>query len=140
MVAPVGKSGPFTCSIYSSIEIEGIPDFSTPSSRIRSTCNRIAPATSVRLCGGMRVAIPTAIPSLPLRSRFGKRAGRTDGSISESSKFGWKSTVFFSISSSMCFDILSRRLSVYRIAAGGSPSMEPKLPWPSTRGYLRENS
>jgi len=25
--------------------------------------------------------------------------------------------------------------SVYRIAAGGSPSIEPKFPWPSTRGY-----
>ena len=126
--------------MYSSIEIEGIPEFSTPSSRIRSTCSRIAPATSVRLCGGIRVAIPTAIPSLPLRSRFGKRAGRTEGSISESSKFGWKSTVFFSISSSICFEILSSRLSVYRIAAGGSPSIEPKFPWPSTRGYLSENS
>ena len=26
------------------------------------------------------------------------------------------------------------RASVYRIAAGGSPSTEPKLPWPSTSG------
>ena len=25
------------------------------------------------------------------------------------------------------------------MAAGGSPSTEPKLPWPSTRGYLSEN-
>ena len=30
--------------------------------------------------------------------------------------------------------------SVYLIAAAGSPSIEPKLPCPSTRGYLREKS
>jgi len=29
--------------------------------------------------------------------------------------------------------ILARRVSVYRIAAGGSPSIEPKLPCPSTK-------
>ena len=36
--------------------------------------------TSPRLCGGMLVAMPTAMPPAPLTSRFGKRAGRTDGS------------------------------------------------------------
>ena len=30
--------------------------------------------------------------------------------------------------------------SVYRMAAGGSPSMEPKLPWPSIKGYRNEKS
>ena len=35
---------------------------------------------SVRLCGGMLVAMPTAMPDEPLTSRFGMRAGRTDGS------------------------------------------------------------
>ena len=132
ILAPVGKSGPFTCCMYSSIEIDGMP--SDPSSRIRSTWRLTAPATSVRLCGGMRVAIPTAIPSLPLSKRFGRREGRTVGSCSESSKLGWKSTVFLLMSSSMCFEIRSSLLSVYRIAAGGSPSIEPKLPCPSMRG------
>ncbi len=37
-------------------------------------------ATSRRLCGGMLVAMPTAMPALPLISRFGKRDGRTVGS------------------------------------------------------------
>ena len=35
---------------------------------------------SPRLCGGMLVAMPTAMPLEPLTSRFGKRAGRTCGS------------------------------------------------------------
>ncbi len=32
------------------------------------------------LCGGIEVAMPTAMPWLPLASRFGKAAGRTIGS------------------------------------------------------------
>ena len=35
---------------------------------------------SVRLCGGMLVAMPTAMPEEPLTSRFGMRVGRTSGS------------------------------------------------------------
>jgi hypothetical protein len=37
------------------------------------------------LCGGMFVAIPTAIPEVPLTSRLGNRAGRTSGSCWDSS-------------------------------------------------------
>ena len=37
-------------------------------------------ATSRMLCGGMLVAMPTAMPAEPLTSRFGKRAGSTVGS------------------------------------------------------------
>ena len=37
-------------------------------------------STSFRLCGGMLVAMPTAIPETPLTSRFGNCAGRTIGS------------------------------------------------------------
>ena len=40
----------------------------------------VASITSRRLCGGMLVAMPTAMPEEPLTSRFGKRAGRTIGS------------------------------------------------------------
>ena len=40
----------------------------------------VASITSRRLCGGMFVAIPTAMPEEPLTSRFGKRAGSTSGS------------------------------------------------------------
>ena len=71
--APVGKSGPLIRSISasssSSWEASGFS---------RHHC---APAaTSRRLCGGMLVAMPTAMPAEPLTSRFGKRAGRTVGS------------------------------------------------------------
>ena len=71
--APVGKSGPLMRSISAS----------SSSSWEASGCSRDhwAPAaTSRRLCGGMLVAMPTAIPAEPLISRFGKRAGRTVGS------------------------------------------------------------
>ena len=37
-------------------------------------------ATSRRLCGGILVAMPTAIPSEPLTSRLGNRLGSTTGS------------------------------------------------------------
>lgn len=40
---------------------------------------------SLRLCGGMLVAMPTAIPAEPLTSRFGNRVGMTVGSSSFSS-------------------------------------------------------
>ena len=40
----------------------------------------IALTTSRRLCGGMFVAMPTAMPDDPLTSRFGMPAGRTVGS------------------------------------------------------------
>ena len=30
-------------------------------------------------------------------------------------------------------------ISVYRMAAGGSPSMDPKLPWPSISGTSMVN-
>ena len=36
---------------------------------------------SLRLCGGMLVAMPTAIPVAPLISRFGIRDGSTTGSV-----------------------------------------------------------
>ena len=44
-----------------------------------------ASIVSRRLCGGMFVAMPTAMPDEPLTSRFGKRAGRTAGSWRDSS-------------------------------------------------------
>ncbi len=41
----------------------------------------VAPITSRKLCGGMLVAIPTAIPNAPFNRRFGAAAGRTVGSF-----------------------------------------------------------
>ena len=52
-----------------------------------------AAATSRRLCGGMSVAMPTAMPVVPLSSTLGRRAGSTDGSSIVPSKFGTQSTV-----------------------------------------------
>ena len=41
--------------------------------------------TSAKLCGGILVAIPTAIPEEPLTKRFGILVGSTTGSYSVSS-------------------------------------------------------
>ena len=71
MMPPVGKSGPGTISISSC-------DGRARGCRsARSRRRSISP----RLCGGMLVAMPTAMPPAPLTSRFGKRAGRTVGSL-----------------------------------------------------------
>ena len=74
MIAAVGKSGPGSTSMRSSIVAPGRPARS-----------RQASMTSPRLCGGMLVAIPTAMPDEPLTSRLGKRAGSTRGSWREPS-------------------------------------------------------
>ena len=47
-----------------------------------------ASTTSPKLCGGIFVAIPTAIPPVPFTNRFGYLAGSTEGCINDSSKFG----------------------------------------------------
>jgi hypothetical protein len=62
------------CSISSGIVIAG-----------RSMSDTQASITSERLCGGMFVAMPTAMPEDPLTSRLGTRVGKTDGSDSDSS-------------------------------------------------------
>ena len=88
----------------------------------------IAAVNSSRLCGGIFVAMPTAIPLAPLRSKFGSRAGNTSGCIRESSKLATIFTVFRSRSERSSEEIVASRASVYLIAAGGSPSTEPKFP------------
>src|SRR5580692_6981110 len=106
MYAPVGKSGPGTIFMISFSGVSGL------SSR------RIAASTiSRKLCGGIFVAMPTAIPLAPLTRRFGMREGRTKGSSRVWSKFGTKSTVSFSRSARMSSLILASRASVYRMAA-----------------------
>ena len=80
--ATVGKSGPFTCSQSSRNVTSG------------SSIRRMhAAATSRRLCGGMSVAMPTAMPVAPFSNTCGSRAGSHDGSCSVPSKFGDHSTV-----------------------------------------------
>jgi hypothetical protein len=74
MVPPVGKSGPGRKSINSWTEMLGLS--------IRAVT---AAVTSLRLWGGMLVAMPTAMPELPLTSSEGNNAGSTVGSLSEPS-------------------------------------------------------
>ena len=68
--AAVGKSGP--CTNFRSSASCALGLF---------TSVIVASTISVRLCGGILVAMPTAIPSDPLIKRFGTRAGRTSGSF-----------------------------------------------------------
>ena len=73
MIPRVGKSGPLTMPSsavsVSSLDASGF-----------SSAHSTAAAISRRLCGGMLVAIPTAIPAEPLTRRLGKRLGSTTGS------------------------------------------------------------
>ncbi len=74
IAAAVGKSGALISAISSSTVASGL------------SITWIIPSTvSPRLCGGMLVAMPTAIPVEPLIRRFGRSAGRTEGSFKESS-------------------------------------------------------
>ena len=68
-MAPVGKSGAF---IYALILNGYIIIFDIAI---------VASTTSVRLCGGIFVAIPTAIPDVPLINKFGILFGKTVGSF-----------------------------------------------------------
>ena len=72
MCAPVGKSGPLTSFIKSSTVALGSFVRVITASQISAT-----------LCGGMLVAIPTAMPDAPLTNRFGNSAGSTAGSLSD---------------------------------------------------------
>ena len=73
MTPPVGKSGPWTIWQTSSIEMWG-----------RSMMAQVAVMISSRLCGGMLVVMPTAMPVEPFISRFGSAEGRTVGSVVDS--------------------------------------------------------
>ena len=68
IVPPVGKSGPDISLIKSSIDIFGF------------LIKLMHPfKTSLRLCGGIFVAIPTAIPEEPFTNKFGILVGNTSG-------------------------------------------------------------
>ena len=67
---PVGKSGPLTY-------FSRLRDFAVGLS-IRCSA---ASQSSAALCGGIEVAMPTAMPCAPFASRLGNAPGRTDGSF-----------------------------------------------------------
>src|SRR3989344_9262336 len=101
IIAPVGKAGPLMIWINSFIAISGL-----------FIVVIIPSHTSIILCGGTLVAMPTAIPELPLIKRLGIFEGKIDGSFNESSKLGTKLTVSLSISKSISSAILDKRASV----------------------------
>ena len=70
MVPPVGKSG---AGMTANTACRVAPGLRAPSVS--------ASTSSLRLCGGMEVAMPTAMPVEPLSSRLGSRAGSTAGSF-----------------------------------------------------------
>ncbi len=72
----------------------------------------VAFSTSVRLCGGTLVAMPTAIPFDPFTISVGIRVGSTDGSSVVSSKLGTMSTVSISMSAIISSAMRSMRHSV----------------------------
>ncbi len=127
MTPPVGKSGPFTISMRS-LSSGSLPWI------CMSTMSATASTTSPRLCGGMFVAIPTAMPWEPFTSRLGSFAGSTSGSLRVPSKLSVKSTVSSSTSLSISAAMAESLHSVYLIAAAESPSTLPKFPWPSMSG------
>ena len=70
IIPPVGKSGPGITSIISSIEQLGL-----------SIIRQNASINSPKLCGGIFVAIPTAIPEDPFINNDGNDEGKTVGSV-----------------------------------------------------------
>ena len=146
IIPPVGKSGPFTICIISSILTWVFSMISFPSWSNQIVCGfpslwrrrSEASKISVKLWGAIFVAIPTAIPIVPLQRWFGNFVGSITGSFKEPSKLSLQSTVSWSISSSISSAILVNLASVYLIAAAPSPSIDPKFPCPSTSGYLSD--
>ncbi len=72
----------------------------------------IALHTSFKLCVGILVAMPTAIPSAPISKRLGSLAGSTVGSLSEPSKLSMNGTVSLSKSTRSSRVIFAKRASV----------------------------
>ena len=118
--------GPFPCCMYSSIGILGILEV-FGLIRIVLTYGLIAPATSVRLCRGILVAIPTAMPSLPFNSRFGN-LWEVRLAPSRNRRSWLESRLFSFQCPPACVSNFINLLSVYLIAAGGSPSMNRSSP------------
>ena len=122
-LAPVGKSGPVTCRISRSVLASGWS--------IRYT---MASHTSPRLCGGMFVAIPTAMPDAPLTSIFGKTGRQHRRLRQRVVEVGRKvHRVLVNVRQQLVRTRRQPRLGVPH-RRRGSPSMLPKLPCPAISG------
>ena len=85
--------------------------------------------TSLILCDGISVAIPTAIPDVPFSKITGSFDGNITGSNKDPSKLGCQSTVPDFNSEISRFAKLVNFDSVYRMAANDfGSSCEPQLP------------
>ena len=110
IMPPVGKSGPLTKVINSSSPI------SLRRSQLSMT-KATALATSVRLWGGTLVAIPTAMPLVPLTRKLSSMPAAAVGSSRLSSKLGPQSTVSMSMSASIASAM--REKAGLRVTHGG---------------------
>ena len=122
MMPPVGKSGPARTS-------------SVRAARVRIVDQEQRGVAQLgALCGGIAVAMPTAMPCEPLASRFGNAPGSTTGSL-----FGAVvgraeiDRVLVDAVDQEARDLGQPRLGVAH-GGGLSPSILPKLPCPSTSG------
>ena len=78
--------------------------------------------------------MPTAMPCAPLASRFGKPPGSTTGSFDLAVVIGAEfDAVLVDALEQQPRDIGHARFGV-AVGGGLSPSILPKLPWPSTSG------
>ena len=85
--------------------------------------------------------MPTAMPPAPLTSRFGKRAGRTRGSLTGRVVVVLEiDGVLVDVVEQLMRDLVQARTRCSASAAGGSPSIEPKLPCPSISGTRSDQS
>ena len=84
----VQRSALQLCCLAASMTVTRAPAAPAHPISVFSIIQTTPSITSPRLCGGMLVAMPTAMPVEPLTSRFGNGAGNTVGSVVVSSKFG----------------------------------------------------
>ena len=100
----------------------------------RATTGRPS-ATSRRLCGGMLVAMPTAMPAEPLTSRFGNRAGQDRRLLGAAVVVGLEvDGLLVDVADHLHGQRRHPALGVPHARRPGRCPGEPKLPWPSTSG------
>ena len=95
----------------------------------------VASINSLKLCGSIFDARPTAIPSTPSARRSGNLTGRATGSLFRPSYESFHSVVLeLKTTSSANFE---SRASIYRGAAAESPvRIFPQFPWASINRSL----
>ena len=99
-----------------------------------SSTQMTASMTSRRLWGGMLVAMPTAMPAGAVDQQVGEPGGEAPGLLAALVKVGVPvHGLLVDVPQHLVGDFGQPGLGV-TVGGGGSPSTEPKLPWPSTSG------